>query len=271
MIIRVFPRRTRMTPVDDLVIINKPPGLFDKADKVYISVAFTWDIPRAEKLAYQWRHVAPVEIGGPVFNQPGGQFIPGMFVKTGATITSRGCHNKCWFCKVWKREPEVKEFKVIPGNNILDDNLLACSEGHIRAVFDMLKDQKQVEFTGGLEAAQLKQWHVNLLSSISLKQAFFAYDTADDLESLQDAGSMLLDAGISKNKLRCYVLCGYKKDTEEKAFKRMVEAWKAGFLPFAMLYKGDNGNVNKDMRKFQRRFTRPAITKAILKETDSDR
>ena len=91
-IIRVFPRRTKATPVDDLVRIGTPPGLFDEADEVHISVTFTWDLPFAEKLARQWRDVAPVKIGGPATGEKGGDFVPGMYLKNGYVITSRGCH-----------------------------------------------------------------------------------------------------------------------------------------------------------------------------------
>ena len=40
-IIRVFPARTHATPDDDLVRINAIPSLFDEADEVHISVAFS--------------------------------------------------------------------------------------------------------------------------------------------------------------------------------------------------------------------------------------
>ena len=56
-IIRVFPRRTKATPVDEDVRVNCGPELWDEADEVHISVAFTWDLPRAEWLAKQWAHV----------------------------------------------------------------------------------------------------------------------------------------------------------------------------------------------------------------------
>ena len=52
-IIRVFPRRTNATPDDDLAIVGRTPGFFDEADEIHVSVAFTWDLPRAEWLAKQ--------------------------------------------------------------------------------------------------------------------------------------------------------------------------------------------------------------------------
>lgn len=53
-IIRVFPARTHATPDDDLVRINAIPSLFDEADEVHISVAFTWHLKWAEWAAKQW-------------------------------------------------------------------------------------------------------------------------------------------------------------------------------------------------------------------------
>jgi len=58
-IIRVFPRQTKATPVYDLVRINCGPTLFDEADEVHVSVAFTWDMPRAEQLARAWQALPP--------------------------------------------------------------------------------------------------------------------------------------------------------------------------------------------------------------------
>ena len=70
-IIRVFPRRTAATPDDEDVRIASPPGLFDQADEVHISVTFTWDIQFAELLAKQWEQVAPIKIGGPAYDDHG--------------------------------------------------------------------------------------------------------------------------------------------------------------------------------------------------------
>lgn len=48
-IIRVFPRRTSATPDDELVRIGDTPSMFDEADEVHISAAFTWDIPQVQR------------------------------------------------------------------------------------------------------------------------------------------------------------------------------------------------------------------------------
>lgn len=165
-IIRVFPTKTNATPTDELVRIRETPSFFDEADEVHVSVTFTWDIPIAEWLAKQWEPVATVKIGGPAYNEPGGDFIPGMYMKHGYVITSRGCPNRCWFCAVPKREGGMlRELPVTDGWILTDDNLLACSPGHIDEVFAMLARQPhKPQFTGGLEAA--RRWRNEYMSYI---------------------------------------------------------------------------------------------------------
>jgi hypothetical protein len=265
-IARVFPRRTTASPTDELAFFDEP-GLFPPdVDAVHVSVAFSWDLPKAERLAEAWERVAPVSIGGPATGQRGEDFTPGMYLKPGYTITSRGCPNRCWFCDVWRRDGDVRPLPIRDGWNVLDDNLLACPDEHIQAVFSMLHDQKalghRIEFTGGLEAARLKDWHVDALRELRPKQMFFAYDTPDDLEPLREAGKKLLAAGWSRESktLRCYVLIGTPKDTPQAAEKRLRQAVRCGFTPMAMLWRNRAGKERSDYwRRFQRQWARPAM------------
>ena len=141
-LIRVFPRKTNATPDDENVRFSEP-GLFDEADEVRVSVTWTWDKQRGEELAEAWRSLTSnVSIGGPAYDDPGGEFEPGMYLKHGYTITSRGCPNKCWFCQAWKREGNLlRELKINDGHELYDSNILACSDNHIKKVFEMLARQ----------------------------------------------------------------------------------------------------------------------------------
>jgi hypothetical protein len=263
-IARVFPRRTKATPTDELAFVGSP-GLFPpEVDEVHISVTFTWDLAEAERLAKEWAAVAPVKIGGPATGMRGEQFTPGMYLKPGYIITSRGCPNHCWFCSVPKREGNIREIGIKPGWNILDDNILACSREHFRLVCLMLDHQKRrSEFTGGLEAARLTAWHIDILLEIKPKQLFFAYDTPDDYEPLKNAGTALIAAGLTKqsHRLRCYVLIGYPKDTFEKAEKRLLSTVDIGFMPMAMLWSENKGIAWK---RFQRRWANPYLINMAL-------
>jgi hypothetical protein len=274
-VLRVFPRRTTGTPVDDMVRIGYP-GLFDEeVDEVHISVTFSWDITEAELLYKAWQGYGDVKIGGPAVGDPGGEFDPGMYLKKGFVITSRGCPNNCWFCDVPTREGAVRELQIKNGSHILDSNILACSDDHIRRVFEMLSSHAGRELVGGLESERLTVSHVRMIKNLNPIQAFFAYDEPCDLKPLIEAGKMFKAESWptpgSWFKLRCYVLCGFKGDSFEAAERRMMEAYKAGFMPFAMVYVDENGNrPTGKWGKLQKQWTRPAGTKARIKELLSE-
>jgi len=264
-IARVFPHRTRATPIDELAFVGNPPmGL--EVDEVHVSCTFTYDWAEAERLATAWEAVASVRLGGPASDDPGQEFRPGVYLRQGHVITSRGCPNRCWFCMAAKRAGhEVRELPIAEGWIVQDDNLLACSERHVRSVFAMLKRQPhKAEFSGGLEAMRLEPWHVDLLADLKPAQMFFAYDTPDDYEPLARAVRMLQETGFNDHHIRVFVLIGYPNDRFEKAEKRLSAVLRLGVMPFAMLYRDEYGLVKPDWRSFQRVWVRPAAMRAAI-------
>jgi hypothetical protein len=269
-IARVFPRKTKATPNDDLVYFGYPRiDSIPEVDEIHVSVAFTGDKGRGETLAEAWSKTGIfVKMGGPAYKLPADEFVPGLYMKSGYTITSRGCPNKCWFCDVHKVQKEFIELPIQDGWIIQDDNLLACSEKHIRDVFEMLKRQPSRPELRGLEPKLLRPWHIELFLKAKPTSMFFAYDTPDDYEPLVAAGKMLSDAGFTlrRKKAFAYVLIGYQGDTFEKAETRCREALKAGFVPFAMLHMDYNGFQDPEWSKFQKTWCRPAAIFANCKE-----
>lgn len=274
MMARVFPRRTTATPTDDLAFVGPiPRPLFPpEVDEVHVSVTFTWDMAKAERLAKNWETLGvPVRIGGPATGEPGDIFVPGRYLKPGYVITSRGCDRKCWFCEVPRREGgKVCELPIEPGNNVLDDNLLACSEDHIRRVFAMLwqQDFGRPRFTGGLEAARLRQWHAEEIVDLHPRVLYLAYDTPDDWEPLVEASHLLFAAGLPgpKHVLRAYVLVGHPRDTFEAAEQRLEAVVGLGVMPMAMLYRPPKGGEpSKEWRRFQRSWAAPAAVGAKMR------
>lgn len=269
---RVFPRVNRATPQDELTFYG-PPGFNVEADEVHVSVTFTADKMRAEQLAEQWRGVAPVKVGGVAYGDRGEDFIPGRYIKHGYTFTSRGCPERCWYCSVWKRDPILRLLPIQDGWNILDDNILACPESHFRKVIEMLSRQgRRVEFTGGLQAKRLTDWHVELLASLKPKPiCFFAYDDPDKctkspFDSMRVAAEKMLSAGFTaaSHGLRTFVFIGFPQDTFDKAEKRLKEMVEIGFTPYAMLWQPETPSAEKwrpapEWKKFQRSWARPAI------------
>lgn len=265
---RVFPRRTKLSPDDELAFYGPPPRLFPpEVDEVHVSVTFTYDLPAAELLAKAWAPIAPTKIGGPALGEPSGEFEPGKYLRRGCVITSRGCPNRCWYCSVWKREPRLLELPIRDGYLVQDDNLLACSEAHVRAVFAMLRRQKEAaRFQGGFEAKLLRPWHIDELLSLKPKPRpiFFAYDTPDDLEPLREASKLMRAAGFTSRTVLCYCLVGYPGDSFEKAAVRLDEIAALDMLPFSMLYRDRKGSTSPEWRRFQRENARPALVSKRL-------
>jgi hypothetical protein len=270
---RVFPRKTKASPCDDMAFFG-PPDMFVEADEVHIDVTFTADKSRAESLAELWKFVASVKIGGVAYGDPGQEFVPGRYIKRGYTFTSRGCPRRCWFCSVWKRDPIPRLLEIQDGWNILDDNLLACPEPHVRQVFAMLRQQgRRVEFTGGLEALALQDYQVGLLADLRPRpNCFFAYDPGDAFETLQSAAVRLIAAGFTarSHRLRCYVLIGFPKDSIASADQRLNAVLNLGFTPHAMLWQPETPSAEKhrpglEWRRFQRLWARPILIHSRVK------
>lgn len=270
-IARVFPRKTAASPTDTLAFFGAPTieNIADcikaEVEAVHISTTFTWDIPRAEDLYYAWQILGvPVEVGGPAFDDRMGDFTPGMYLRDGYIFTSRGCTKECWFCSVPRcAHGVIRELPIVDGWNILDDNILGTSEQHFRAVCEMLKRQEHFAiFTGGLEPSLLQQWQADLLREVKPKRLYTAYDTKDDLEPLVAMGRKLRLAGFrpKSHAMCCYVLVGYAGDSFEDAELRLTQTMQAGFVPYAMLFRDEEGKTDAAWRRFQREWCRPIIT-----------
>ena len=279
-IARVFPTRTSMTPTDPDAYVGLPDFFTPHYYEVHISCLFTWDKPTAEMLYWEWKDYGDnIKIGGCAYDSKAEDFT-GLYTRPGVTITSRGCPNNCLFCFVPKREGKIRTLPIVEGNIIQDNNLTACPKYHIDKVFQMLSKQKGVVLQGGIESARVDDYFVDKLRGISLKEVWLAYDHDNADKPLKRAVDIItkqiyrevwseeLQRIIrvpDRNKLRCYVLIGYGNDTIEKAEIRLRKAWEIGTLPFAMLYRDEkNTPQTKEWRKFQRKWTRPAIIKSMM-------
>lgn len=269
-IARVFPRKTTFSPNDQDAYFG-PPGLFTpKYDEVRISCVFTWDKPIAERLAQNWQGHGMVKIGGPAYGDIGGEFTPNLYTGKGVTITSRGCPRNCPWCYVPKREGQkIRNLEIKEGNILQDNNILACDKTHKNKVWDMLRKQKNVSLRGGLDARLLKDEDIENIRSLKLFDLWTAYDDKENKTASLSAIRRLRSAGISQNKIRCYVLIGFANETRSEAEGRLRDCYEAGALPFAQLYDGYNGADIKEWKRFARKWSRPAIYKSIIKGIDN--
>jgi hypothetical protein len=260
--IRVFPIRTSYTPDDERCFVGFPP-LFrpgNRQTSVYVSVVFKWCCNLAEKIKASWADFYEnVRIGGPAYGDYGDDFTPGLFLKVGCTITSRGCVKHCGWCP--EKDRPLRELAIQPGWIVQDSNLLACSETHVRKVFDMLREQKRaIRFPGGLDKHFLKPWHRELFDSIPIDELWFACDLTSDLPWLEKAAELL--EGIPMRKLRCYTMIGYDEipETLAEAERRIERVFELGFMPFCQLYKPDDyvKIYPPEWKAVQRKWARPA-------------
>jgi hypothetical protein len=264
-VIRVFPVRNKWTPTDDKAFIGFPDLFMPPEQPVRISVTFTWDIPLAERIYSAWKiYYSVVQIGGPAFGDPGGEFEPGLFMKEGVTITSRGCVRKCPWCFVPDREGKIRELEIKPGWIVQDNNLLACSKKHIEAVFEMLREQKRaITFSGGLDTRLLTDWHRKLFDTIKIHELWFACDSEKQIDQLRTTARIM--DGIKPYKRRCYTMIGFDGETIGQAEKRLETVYELGFFPFCQLYQGANRKeYEKPWRDLQRKWARPAAYNKAL-------
>jgi hypothetical protein len=257
-VIRVFPRKTKWTPDDDLSFIGDPPLFRPEGNyKVMVSVIFTSDISEGIRLAKSWsQYYDDVQMGGPAINHPGGEFVPGMFIKHGVTITSRGCPHNCPWCYVPEREGHIRELKIKSGWILQDNNILACSRDHIERVFEMLDSQgRGIKFAGGLDARLFKPWHKDLIDKIRIDELWFACDSSARLKYLEPVSEILSHYNIRKK--RCYVMVGFRDDILE-AEKTLESVFEMGFMPFAQLYDRHPIKDIRPWKKLVRKWSRPA-------------
>ena len=265
-LIRVFPRRTSCTPCDDMAFIGPPPLSLPYADEVHVSATFIWDKAPAEYLEAAWSQYYPVvKLGGPAFDSPADDFVPGLYVRRGVTFTSRGCPRRCPFCLVPRREGTLRLLDPIPeGHMIQDNNFLACPKAHREKVYAMLRRQRRAAvFTGGLDGRLVTDEIAEELGTIRIRSVFLACDSPAQIKPLIEAANLL--AYLGRNKLRCYVMVGFRGETIGKAQERLQAVWDAGCLPFCQLYQPPERRLvyPQEWRNMQRLWSRPAATKRI--------
>jgi len=186
------------------------------------------------------------------------------------TVTSRGCSENCQHCHVPRREGKIRLLPIVPGKIEQSNNFLACAVEFRRAVYDMQKTQKQVEYRGGLQAARLTDWDIEEMRSLSIGALWIACDSDAALPLVKKTIKRFHIAGFNQNKIRCYVLIGKDGQTAENMSKneaRLRAVYEAGALPFAQLFQPEERiEYSDEWKQFARKWSRPAIYKSIMKE-----
>jgi len=213
--------------------------------RLYLSVPFTWLLPKARALAKQ--HNGEVFAGGPAVDLMPGQMADVADIETPcpvlplwmhnplATFTTRGCVNKCSFCAVPKIEGDLRELTEWPVRPVVcDNNLLAASRSHFDWVIDRLKAMPYVDFNQGLDARLFKRHHATRIAELRGVKVRFAFDHANMETTVHDAIKLARSEGLKD--FGVYVLFGFK-DTPDDAIYRLERVRELGIWPNPMRYQ----------------------------------
>jgi hypothetical protein len=277
-ILRVFTRKTSMTPTDELVVIGEPT-IFEPRegiDEVHVSVLFSWDMKTAWQLQDHWSEFYRcVSIGGPALGLFSDEFVSGRYLRRGITISTRGCDLKCPWCLVSEKEGRFRQLKTIaPGNVVQDNNILLADRPHLEKLFAMLRRQKRIRFAGGLDCRLLTDWHVERLRSLSIHELWLALDHKERMKPFKKACTALVKAGFTRDHIRAYVLAGFHEPIRA-AEERLVFAYECGALPFIQVYQNDSGSKrmagerSREDNLFVWKWSRPAVIKTLMRNGES--
>jgi len=234
-----------------------------QADKAYLSVIFTYDLPKLYQDANLLRqNGVELEIGGPaatalpqyIVENTGVtphlglderfEHVPGN--KFFATFTSRGCPRNCEFCLVPRLEGrkmiEYDDFSIPVGKNpyVCDNNILATSWAHQQLVVEKLKHVKNLDLNSGFDDRIFmkdpeKYWR--LYSQLHLEAWRFAYDTPAQREAIKETAEFLHGKGVDYRRIIVFCLIGFPGTKFSEAVEKIEYLIGLGTSPYPMRYR----------------------------------
>lgn len=261
-------------------------------DQAYLSVVFTWDLPKVMERTIILREKGyTVHVGGPAC-----KLMPDYLADVArvnemevpvlerhnpmATFTSRGCVRHCKFCAVPQIEGGLVELDDWPIRPIVcDNNLLACSRAHFDDVIDKLKPLSGIDFNQGLDARLLTEYHADRLAELDC-MVRLAFDSVSYESQFMRAYETLRKAKIAKRRIRVYVLIGFD-DTPEDALYRLELVRRLKITPNPMRYQPLNtlkknsyiapGWTDKELKRYMRYWSRLRWLNSVpFEEFDGD-
>jgi hypothetical protein len=276
-----FGRDTVITPLDLML-----------ADRILISVIFSWDLDYAEEIVQDAIHYGcEVALGGPAIHVNGEYFksrYPTVEVNIGQhpcdevmvedvpmTFTSRGCIRNCPWCIV----PTIEGRTMIERDDlryaplILDNNFLATSSAHQEKVMRVWSGKK-VDWNQGLDARLYTSAFRDLVAKHHVKPIVwrFAYDSGGMTRHVQRAIEDLRGSTVGDyRRIRVYLLFNHDESIEE-AQSRAEEIIGWGASPWPMAYKPLDWRhttpyvspqwTKKDVSNFRRFYSRAWLWKS---------
>lgn len=222
-------------------------------DRAFLSVAFTFRLPEARKLAIYYASLGlKVFAGGPALAHvktqkfmedvawvPRGAGNPGRLDgalqrhNPAATIASRGCSEKCSFCIVPFMEggfKELPDFQVLPV--LCDNNLSGLPADYQDHIVRRYREEgvPLLDANSGFEprtfsAAVFERWQ-----QINRGVWRLAYDDLVERDFIREAMAILRRNGIPARKIQIYTLLG--NEPYEACMQRVQEVIEWGGEPY---------------------------------------
>lgn len=259
-----------------------------EGDTAYLSVVFSWSLPKAYARAVWYRSAGyKVRAGGPAVTmnpaqledvaELGGEVNALPHHNPDATFTTRGCIRRCSFCAVPKVEGDLRELsdnEWEPKPIICDNNLLAASVTHFDHVIDRLKASgiRGVDFNQGLDARLLIDHHAARLAELPGAIIRLAWDHIKTEALFMQAFDKLTRAGVSAGRVHVYVLMGYR-DTPADALYRLETIKRLGAWTHPMRYQPLNATrrniyidpnwTGAELNRFMRYWSRQIYLKLV--------
>lgn len=195
-----------------------------EGDRAFISVAFTWRLPEAKRIAEYYRSIGcSVQAGGPgVFTRRKylegvaeiGSSIPDAIARHNpmATRASYGCPVGCWFCIVPKMDG--KQFTLMPDFPVrpilCDDNLSALPADYQKHIVDryVRAGVPLLDANSGFEPATFDDEVFARWKPILKGPWRFGYDEKTEGENVERVFRMLKD--VSPRKKQVYTMIGHE-------------------------------------------------------------
>lgn len=193
-------------------------------DTAYLSIAFTWLLPKAREHALWYKSIGlKVRAGGPATFRPTGYLadvaelgaeIPDALVRhnPNATIASRGCPVGCWFCIV--PAMEGKDFTLLPDFTprpiLCDNNLSALPVKYQEDIIGkyLRAGVPLLDANSGFEPRTFDRAVYDRWSVVNRGPWRFAYDDLTERKEVLDCLQMLRPLVNNPRRKRVYVLIG---------------------------------------------------------------
>lgn len=227
---------------------SKSAAHWREKEAAFISVAFTWQLPGARKIAEYYRSIGctTVKAGGPgTFTQKKyladlcdvGGSIPDAIARHNhlATRASYGCPVGCWFCIVPKMDG--KTFTLLPDFTprpvLCDDNLSALPADYQQHIVDRYKATgvPLLDANSGFEPATFDDEVFARWTPILKGPWRFGYDEKSEGVNVDRVFAMLKMKGVRPRDMQVYTMIGH--EPFDVCMDRIKRVLCAGGEPYA--------------------------------------